>query len=53
MNHQNFKEKINPVFEKYDEVTFNQLKKSIVKELLSQYPPKSTCLENENYLISA
>ena len=36
MNHQNFKEKINPVFEKYDEATLNQLKKSIMKELLSQ-----------------
>ena len=53
MNYQNFKEKTNPVFEKYDDVTFNQLKKSIVKELLSQYPPKSTYLENENNLISA
>ena len=36
MNHQNFKENINPVFEKYDEATLNQLKKSIMKELLSQ-----------------
>ena len=53
MNHQNFKEKINPVFEKYDEATLNQLKKSIMKELLSQYPPKSTYLENENNLITA
>ena len=34
MNHQNFKEKINPVFEKY-EVALNQLKKSIMKKLLS------------------
>ena len=46
-NHQNFKEKINPVFEKYYEATLNQLKKSIMKKLLSQYPPKSTYLENE------
>ena len=53
MNYQNFKEKANPVFEKYDGVTFNQLKKSIVNDLLSQYPPKSTYLENENNLISA
>ena len=53
MNHQNFKAKINLVFEKYDEVTLNQLKKSIMKELLSQYPPKSTYLENENNLITA
>ena len=53
MNHQNFKEKINPVFEKCDEATLNQLKKSIMKELLSQYPPKSTYLENENNLITA
>ena len=36
MNLQNFKEKINPVFEKYDEAALNQLKKSIMKELLSQ-----------------
>ena len=34
MNHQNFKEKINPAFEKY-EVALNQLKKSIMKKLLS------------------
>ena len=53
MNHQNFKEKINPVFEKYDEVTLNKLKKSIMKKLLSQYPPESTYLENENNLITA
>ena len=53
MNHQNFKAKINLVFEKYDEVTLNQLKKSIMKKLLSQYPPKSTYLENENNLITA
>ena len=46
-NHQNFKEKINPVFEKYYEATLNQLKKSIMKKLLSQYPPKSAYLENE------
>ena len=53
MNHKNFKAKINLVFEKYDEVTLNQLKKSIMKELLIQYPPKSTYLENENNLITA
>ena len=53
MNHQNFKEKINPVFEKYDEATLNQLKKSIMKELLSQQPPKRTYLDNENNLITA
>ena len=53
MNHQNFKEKINPVFEKYDEVTLNKLKKSVMKKLLSQYPPESTYLENENNLITA
>ena len=47
-SHQNFKEKIIPVFQKYDEVTFNQLR----KELLSQYPPKSTYLENKNNLIT-
>ena len=52
-NHQNFKEKINPVFEKYDEVTLNQLTKSIIKELLNQYPPKCTYLKNENNLIIA
>ena len=32
---------------------FNDLKKSIMKELLSQYPPKSTYLQNENNRISA
>ena len=53
MSHQNFKEKIIPVFQKYDEVTLNQLWKSIMKELLSQYPPKSTYLENKNNLITA
>ena len=53
MNHQNFKEKINTVFEKCVEVALNHLKKSIMKELLSQYPPKSKYLQNENNLISA
>ena len=53
MNNQNFKEKINPILEKYDEVTLNQLKKSIMKELLSQYPPKSTYLQIENNLLTA
>ena len=53
MNHQSFKEKINLVFEKYDEVKLSQLKKSVMKEFLSQYLPKSTCLENENNLIIA
>ena len=52
-NHQNLKEKINPVFENYDEVTLNHLKKSVMKELLRQYSPKSTYLQNENNLISA
>ena len=53
INHQNFKEKINPVFKKYYEDTLNQLKKSIMKERLSQYPPKSTYLQNESNLITA
>ena len=53
MNHQSFKEKINLAFEKYDEVKLNQLKKSVMKEFLSQYLPKSTCLENENNLVTA
>ena len=53
MNHQNFKENIHPVFEKYDDVTLNQLKKSIMKELLIQYPPKTTYLKNENRRITA
>ena len=52
LNYQNFKEKMNPVFEKYDEVTFYHLKKSIMKELLSQYAPKSTYLQNQNKLTS-
>ena len=47
MNHLKFKEKINPVFEKYDEITLNLLKKSIMKELLSQYPPKTTYMQNQ------
>ena len=33
MNHQNFKESINTVLEKYDKVAFNHLKKSIIKDL--------------------
>ena len=53
MNHQNFKESINTVLEKYDKVAFNHLKKSIIKDLQSQYSPKSTNLQNENNLISA
>ena len=53
MNHQSFKEKINLAFEKYDELKLSQLKKSVTKEFLSQYLPKSTCLENENNLIIA
>ena len=43
----------NPVYEKNGEVTLNCLKKRIMKELLSQYPPKSTYLQNENNLTSA
>ena len=54
VNHQNFKEKINPIFKKYDEVTLNQLKKeSYLKELLSQDPPNPTHLQNENNPITA
>ena len=53
MNHQNFKEKITTAFEKCVEAALNHLKKSIMKELLSQYPPKSTYLQNESNLISA
>ena len=53
MNHQNFKQKINLVFEKCDEAILNQLKKSIMKETLSQYSPKRTYLQNENNLITA
>ena len=53
MNHQDLKGKINPVFEKYDEVTRNHLRKSIMKELFSQYPPQSTYLQNVINLISA
>ena len=52
MKHLNFKEKVNPIFEKYDEIKLNHLKKSIMRELLSQYPPKSTYLQNKNNLIS-
>ena len=52
-NHQNFQENVNPVFEKYDEVTLNQLKKSIMRELLNQYPPKGIYLQNEKNLITA
>ena len=33
VNHQNFKESINTVLEKYDKVAFNHLKKSIIKDL--------------------
>ena len=33
MNHQNFKESINTVLEKYDKVAFNHLKKFIIKDL--------------------
>ena len=32
---------------------FNDLKKSSMKELLSQYPPKSAYLQNENNWTSA
>ena len=39
-NHQNFKEKVNPIFEKNDEDTLNQLKKSIIKELTVNIPQK-------------
>ena len=39
-NHQNFKEKVNPIFEKNDEDTLNQLKKSIIKELIVNIPQK-------------
>ena len=46
MNH------INPVFEKYAEVTLNHLKKSNMK-IFCHYPPKSRYLQNENNLISA
>ena len=53
MNHQCFKGKINPVFEKYDKITLNHIKKSIVKKVLSQYPPNSTYLQNVKKLVSA
>ena len=43
---------MNPIFEKYDEITPNHLEKSIIKELLSQYPPKSSYLQNGNNLMS-
>ena len=43
---------MNPIFEIYDEITPNHLEKSIIKELRSQYPPKSPYLQNGNNLIS-
>ena len=44
---------MNPIFEICDEITPNHLEKSIMKELLSQYPPKSPYLQNGNNLINA
>ena len=43
---------MNPIFEIYDEITPNHLEKSIIKELLSQYPPKSPYLQKGNNLMS-
>ena len=43
---------MNPIFEIYDGITPNHLEKSIIKELLSQCPPKRPYLQNGNNLIS-
>ena len=51
---QNFKEKMNSVFEKHDEVIATESPKEIYHKIfLSQYPPKSTYLQNEKNLICA